>query len=200
MPVCLIVEGDGDKEAVPALFRRVARENGFYALTHRNQLQAGGLSKVRRAGNLERFLRYAAGNDASPVLVALDCEDDCPAAIAAEFRRRAAALGGAGVEHVEICLIDREYETFFLYCIESLRMAYPAIPWNDAAIANLRRPESIRNAKAHLARMMGRSYRETRDQTRFTMAIDLEVLRQRSRAFRHFESAVRRLAKIEQCS
>ena len=52
--------------------------------------------------------------------------------------------------------------------------------------------EKIRNVKGRITNMMpkDRAYKETRDQAKFTAAIDLDLTRAASRSFRHFETSL----------
>jgi hypothetical protein len=172
LAIKLIVEGDADREAVPLLFRRVAEYRDLNVFHESRPIKSGPLAKICRNGELERYLRYAAGSDNSPVFLVLDCD----------------------VKFYAFCFIEREYETFFLHSIESIRDRYEELPWNQGEIDNNTNPESRRGAKEYLGRLMGKSYRETRDQARFTPAIDLELLYRRSRSFRHFVSAITALS------
>jgi hypothetical protein len=148
------------------------------------------IGKLRRPGELERYVQYAARDDGDGVLIALDCEDFCPVKIAREFCHRIASLGVA--KRVGTVLFRSEYESMFLFSIAEIAAAYPEFGWNVAREKLPPDPEELRNAKGFLSRLMsnGRAYKETRDQARFSHVMNLERVRRYSRSFRHLESTL----------
>lgn len=191
MNLVSIVEGKGDVGAVRELVRRIAYANGFFGVKVLNPLRIH--RHYIRIDNSE-FGRYLAlarrrvgGNGA--VLLVFDADDDCPKEIGPqlqqELSRRLAPLPTA------VVLANREFESWFLAAIESLRgcrgIREDAVSPTD--------PESIRGAKEQLRRLMvpGREYRAKIDQVAFAAQLDLHLARQRSRSFDKFYREVCRL-------
>jgi hypothetical protein len=75
--VTSIVEGYGDKEAVPHLVARMAAHFEIPTISP-NPIRVGEWRKVRRAGELERHLSLAHSRQADHILVILDLDDFCP--------------------------------------------------------------------------------------------------------------------------
>jgi hypothetical protein len=148
------------------------------------------IRKLRRAGELERYVEYASRDDGDSVLVVLDSDDFCPAQIVAEFSSRVLVMHLR--KPVAIAFFRSEYESIFLICIEEIVRAYPEFGWSGRRPTQAADLESVRNAKGHISKLMNpsRAYKETRDQARFTSVVDFDRLRRESRSFRHLESAI----------
>ncbi len=72
----LIVEGAGDVKAVPRLIRETLhRQNIFDLNVGPRPKRNVELKKLRRPGELERFIEYGLRDDGDSVLLVLDCED-----------------------------------------------------------------------------------------------------------------------------
>jgi hypothetical protein len=189
----LLVEGEGDRVAVPELVRTVCHRLDLHDVQPApHPIKCGGISKLRADGTLERFVTYACQRqDGDSVLLVLDCEDDCPVDIVRELTRRAALVVERYNKKAGIALLRREFETLFLASIESISLRYPAYGWELAALDPADDPELYRGAKERLRSAMKKSkYRETRDQVRFVTALDLDLLAERSRPYRHLESVL----------
>ena len=189
--IVAIVEGDGEVKAVPALIRRIHGE-----LSPGTPLDIGRPVRVRRNrvlkdGELERYLDLAAnlaGADGG-ILVLLDANGDCPAHLGPRIlqRARAARLD----RRIEVILANREYESWFIAAIDSLKgkrnvSAVAAVPQD---------PESIRGAKKWLGDRMDGTYSPTADQTALTALFDMALARRRSRSFDRMWRAVRVLLR-----
>ena len=184
----LVVEGAGDREALPVLIRRVLDEHKVYDVrTAPNPKTNLEINKLRRAGELERYMRYAEREDSDGVILALDCDDFCPVTIAREFSDRIKEMKIE--KRTAIVLFKAEFESMFLFSYEDIKQAYPEFGWRGGSVPET---EDIRNPKKILSEMMdyNRAYKETRDQARFASIISLGTLRACSRSFRHFENAL----------
>ena len=189
----LVVEGEADRAAVPALVRRVLADHALYdhvVLPH--PLRSKDIPSLRRAGELERFVSYAcAREEGDSVLVLLDCDDDCARDTAWEFAARVEGIAAVSQRKVGVGFFCREFEALFLASMDSLAAAYNTFAWNVAAANAIADVEVYRGAKGKLQQLVsGMSYKETRDQVRFVSAVDLAVLRARSRSFRHLERLI----------
>lgn len=122
-------------------------------------------TKLHLKDQLERYVEIAArdGGVSSPILILLDCEDDCPARLGPELLRRAAEVRSD--RKIFVALAHREFETWFLAAAKSLR-GKRGLPHELEPPAN---PEAYRGAKEWLSRAMRSkdptaSYKETVDQ------------------------------------
>ena len=185
----LIVEGKGDAEAIPLLVRRVLYEHGIFGVqTAPRPKTKVEIGKLRQLGQIERYIDYCNRESGDSILLAIDSDDVCPVEIAREFRNRIRQTRLR--KPVSICLFNREYESIFLPSIHLIAAKYPEFKWRTLAVPM--DIEAIRNVKGALSEMMptDRAYKPTRDQARFTDAIDLGKTRAASRSFQHFENSV----------
>jgi hypothetical protein len=182
-----IVEGEGEVTAVPVLLRRLLHD---YA--HRFDLQVGQPIRkkeyeFRRPETLQNAVRLAKLQfDCAGILVLFDGEDDCPAKLGAQVSTWAKAA--AGNTPCEVVVAYREYETWFLASLESLRGHCRISPDACSPIE----PEARRNAKGMLEEFMprGASYSPTIHQGKLTAVADLAQMHRRNRSFRKFTKAL----------
>ncbi|MCP4659463.1 MAG: DUF4276 family protein [bacterium] len=187
----LLVEGDGDRTAVPELVRRVCHHLGLHQIQPAaHPIRCGSIPKLRRAGVVERFVTYACQRgDGDSVLLVLDCDDDCPAEAAAELVTRVAGIGERFGKKVGIAFFHREFETLFLFSVASISSRFPDCGWQLKPFDQAVDMERFRGAKERLRQLMSAGkYKETRDQVRFVTALDLDRLAEKSRSYRHFEA------------
>jgi hypothetical protein len=120
------------------------------------------------------------------VVILFDGEDDCPRERGAEVRAWAREV--AAGRPCDVVVAYREYETWFLAAVESLRGKYGIRP-DATAPAN---PESRRDAKGALEEFMpaDRAYSETGDQPAMSAVFDLGLAHRRNRSFRKLVKAV----------
>lgn len=185
----LIVEGAGDVAAIPLLIRKVLYEHGiFHVQTAPRPKTKVEVGKLRQPGELERYIDFCNRESGDSILLAIDSDDHCPVAVALEF---AARIKNTGLRKpASVCLFNREYESIFLPSIDRIADLYPDFKWSNTEVTQ--HPETIREVKGTISKMMpaDRAYKPTRDQARFTDAIDLAVTRAASRSFRHFEKSL----------
>lgn len=181
MRVVAVVEGPGDVEAVPTLVAKAGGLVGLPSLASK-PIKAGEWKKLRRDGEFERTLTLAATRNWDLILVILDLDDDCPVEESAAAYERIAKWRGERKIRVEVVFLAKEYETLFLHCPDCMGNAdLSKIPEN---------PDQIRGAKEKVKLAIGRRYRETQDQIKFTQALDMSVLYEKSRAFRRLCKAI----------
>jgi hypothetical protein len=190
----LIVEGNGDVAAVPRLIRETLHRRQIYDVSAAPRPKKNvELRRLRRIGELERFVEYALREDGDSVLVVLDCEDFDPAEIGAEFIERVGKLDGR--KKIGVVLLKSEFETLFLYCLSEIAAHFPEYGWRTNQLAVDGDPEAIRNAKGRISvAMRERAYKPTRDQERFITPLDFDKLRRKSPSFRRFEETLLWLA------
>ena len=188
MKVYLIVEGHGEVTAAPVLLRRLLWDCAqSYGVDVGNPVIRRTQSQLRREADVRDAVRLAlAQPDCAAVLVLFDGEDECPVELAALVRGWAQAA--AGQIPCEVVIAYREYETWFLAALESLR-GRCRIADDASAPAN---PELKRDAKGALEEFMpsGASYAPTIHQQKLSAVLDLSLAHQRNRSFRKLTKAV----------
>ena len=181
-----IVEGHGEVTAAPVLLRRLLAQAQCYGIgvgmpIRRTQSQFRSKETVQAAVRLAKLQPQCAA-----IVILFDGEDDCPKELGETVR--AWAKEAAGDTPCDVVIAYREYETWFLAALESLRGKY-GIRDDAAAPAN---PESRRDAKGWLEDFMPRhrAYSETSDQAGMSDAFDMGLAHQRNRSFRKLVKAL----------
>lgn len=181
-----IVEGHGEVTAAPVLLRRLLAQAECYGIgvgmpIRRTQSQFRSKETVQAAVRLAKLQPQCAA-----IVLLFDGEDDCPKELGETVR--AWAKEAAGDTPCDVVIAYREYETWFLAALESLRGQY-GICDNAAAPAN---PESRRDAKGWLEDFMPRhrAYSETSDQAAMSAVFDMGLAHQRNRSFRKLVKAL----------
>jgi len=177
MLIAPIVEGHGEVRAFPRLLRRIASEAAPgkpLLINEPIRIKSGSFLNDERYQGSYIALAAAKARQAGArgvVLILLDCEDDCPAQLGPELLARAQAIA-QDVAFV-VALAFREYETWFMAAVESLRGIQGLNP-QASAPAN---PEATRDAKGWLSKLMPHGYDPITDQVEFTSALDLSAAR-----------------------
>ncbi len=174
-----IVEGDGEVAAFPVLLRRLLAELGVY-------LEIGPAIKQNRSDLVRELAFKNALKLASfrphveAVIVLFDSDEDCARALIPQMAQWAAE----DMAHLPcaIVLARREYESWFLAAIESLR-GIRGIR-EDAAYAD--DPEVKGDAKGAIRRMTPKNapYSPTADQPALSAVFDLAQAYRNARSFR----------------
>lgn len=182
MKIYPIVEGHAEVEAVPVLLRRLLAAAQCHGVgvgrpIRRKQAEFRSREPVQAVVRLARLQP-----ECSAIVLLFDGEDDCPRELAADVR--AWARGAAGAIPCDVVVAYREYETWFLAAIESLRGKY-GIRNDASAPAD---PESKRDAKGALEEYMpaNRAYSETGDQPAMSAVFDMGLAYRQNRSFRKF--------------
>ena len=182
MKIQPVVEGHGEVAALPVLLRRLRDVAGSWDVAiGRPVLWPRG--RLVKEESLIKAVRIAIRQrDCRGVLILLDSDDDCPAELGPAMKLWAERESGGFP--CEVVVAHREFETWFLAAIESLR-GQRGIR-EDASVHSA--PETPRDAKGQLeARMVaGRSYLETTDQPALSDLFSLRDAHRRSRSFRKF--------------
>ena len=170
-----IVGGDGEREAVPILIRRIALDIDPGLVPDVRPVLKVPESLLLKADEFERALEFAARKLAGRggILVLLDCDDGCPAKDGPALLKRAACVRPE--IPVKVVLAKREFEAWFLAAAESVR-GQRGLPADLTAPTD---PEAIRGAKEWLTNKMpdGRSYSETTDQPALASLFDMDAAR-----------------------
>lgn len=118
----MVVEGDGDRDAVPALIRRYFWSQEEFGINVGRGINTKGRSKMLRPGELERFIQLAASQrDTAAVLVVCDADDDAVCELGPEIIARCQAASPA--VPVRACLAVREFENWALASHEAIAPA-----------------------------------------------------------------------------
>ena len=176
-----IVEGHGEVQAVPVLLRRLIDQASAYEIEvgrpiRQKQSQLLREESLRTAVRLARMQR-----DCGAILILFEQEDDCPKELGPRLCQW--AQSEARDVPCTVVLAHREYESWFLASMESLRgkrgirnnaMSHPT-------------PETVRDAKGAVGERMESDYRysETTDQPALSALFDMKATYIRSRSFRH---------------
>jgi len=190
----LIVEGEGDALAMPVLVRKILNANALDHIQVTHPQISGDIRKVfKRLGD---FMGYGLKN-ACPILWVLDCDDKidgavgCPVRHVVNLRTAMAEQPILQTQSVEFAFFTKEFESLFLAEALALKDFYslPAALNINADAANRR------DAKGEISKLLGKSrgYKETIDQAKIAARLDLNICRQVSRDYRHFEDAILRL-------
>jgi len=139
-----------------------------------------------RTENLLRVLEaHRQFSDCAAVLVLFDLEDNCPREVAPHVAARIRERGPWPFSVVVVCAY-REYESWFLASLETI---HAGERYSDD-------PEAPQDAKGWLERRFG--YKETRDQARYTRALDIPLAAERSRSFRRLCHAFEQIASSQE--
>lgn len=180
-----IVEGHGEVKAVPVLLRRLRDEMGTFDIEINTPIRSKRSNLVAEE-SLRRAVRLALLQDqCGAILILFDADDDCPRDLAP--RIETIARDAAGTVPCAVVMATREFESWFLASLESLRgnrgirvdaTSHPA-------------PETPRGAKEHLESYMdeGSSYSESADQAALTSLFDMGLAYRRCRSFRRMAKA-----------
>ena len=188
-----IVEGDGEKDAVPGLLRRILHERLCrYDITIlRPKITKGKPNFLKK---WKQFIEYAAMENCDAILVLMDADDECPYEQAADIANKVVKIN----LNVPIAVVyaRAEYETWFICNLsddtgERIRTRLGIPP----SVKSPTDVESVRGAKEWLSNNMprGRAYKETSDQESLTYHMDLELTHSKSRSFRRLCHAVEEL-------
>lgn len=186
-----IVEGHGDVAALPVLLRRLVQEAEVWAVDIGRPIRRPRHRLVEEDGVRQAVRLALVQPDCGAVLLLFDGDSDCPADLGPAVQDWAGEA--AGGTPCRVVLAHREYESWFLAAIESLRgrrgVRDDAEPHPD--------PERPRGAKEQLeARMRpGASYLETTDQPALSAMFSLPAAHRRSRSFRKLSASFANLVR-----
>jgi hypothetical protein len=206
--ILAIVEGHGEQTAVPALLSRWFEHRRFRNIeTPPLAIRAPGSGALKcphdadDALGIEYYVEMAARERPDGILVILDADDEClerartPArlALGPELLQRARAI--APHIPIEVVVANREYESWFLTALPSLRQA-GHLPRASRLPTPATGIESIRDCKKRVSLLLGRPYEETIDQSDFTQALPFTAaMERRSRSYRKLLKALEALTQ-----
>ena len=173
-----VVEGHGEVAAVPELLRRLLVEARTTGVDVGRPIRRTRSQLATEEGLARSIALARSQSNCAAILVLFDGDNDCPAHLgpAAQGWANAAARGLP----CAVCIAHREYESWFLATLDSLR--HKAIKADAQAHPQ---PEVPRNAKGEMSRwMLGRGYKPTTHQPAFSALFCLKDAYRRSRSFR----------------
>ena len=175
-----IVEGHGEERAVPCLLRRWLRHrrlHQFFNVSDR-AINAKGCGRLKAAYDrdrhlgIEHYIIAALRNQPDAILVVVDADDECinrghGNGLGPELLARAKAVAS----HVPLAVIvaNREYEAWFLANINSFRAR--GLFFEHAEISGNLDPESLRDCKGMITKLIGCRYEETVHQLALTRGL-----------------------------
>lgn len=118
--VGLVVEGPGDKGALPALLRRHLEAQEKFADVLGKPVPLNGKGSATRPGGIEGYVATAARRGCVGVLVLLDADKDSSCVLGPELLDRAQAVVGVPVV---IAIAERDYEDWLYASIETLELS-----------------------------------------------------------------------------
>ncbi|MGB0386788.1 MAG: DUF4276 family protein [Ardenticatenaceae bacterium] len=183
-----LVEGKGDKQALPTLITKVLSDLNNWNWYPGPPIIVHSLGRLRK--QLEWYLSNAAShNNCGAILIELDLDDGCPKKEALQLAEEIRLLNLA--VPVAIVFACREYEAWFLASLPTIAGHY-GLPKDLIYEGDV---ESKRDVKGWLRAHMPqrRKYTPTSDQKRFTSLIDLELAHDKSRSFQRFYHAIEQL-------
>ena len=186
-----IVEGHGEVEAVPLLIRRIGQEVSPLSTPDVVKPIRVPRGSMLKTGELDRYVSLAGirvGSDGR-ILILLDAHRDCPAELRTTILERARATRSD--LPIEVVLANREYESWFIAAVESLRGVRGISTDTDGP----QDPESIQGAKEWLRDRMTGSYHPTADQAALTARFDMALARRRAPSFDKMWRAVSALLR-----
>jgi hypothetical protein len=184
-----IIEGEGDRDAIPMLARRILHEifNEF-TWEIKSPKKAHSIPILRK--KVESYLSYALfEEDCAGILIVLDLDDGCPEQEACNFAHAIRDLQPR--VPVAVVFAHREFECWLLSDLESLAGRYD-LPEDVTSPDNV---ESIRGAKEWISRQMpyGKMYKETIHQAAMSSFIRLDRVMERSRSFRRLVHSIEQI-------
>jgi hypothetical protein len=208
--ILCVVEGDGERTAVPVLVDRVLahlrRHRRLHVDPERVLCPRNGdcitadYDPVRKLG-IEVFVARAVREKPAAVLVIVDAEDRCvqrearhDPPLGPELLARARRVAG-GIP-VGVVVANRMFESWFLADFHSLRARGHFPP--TATFPRWRTPEANGGCKGWMTDLLRRKYSETRDQQVFAKHVSLPLrakLRARAPSFHKLYREVDRISR-----
>lgn len=170
--IALVVEGYGDRDAVPIVVRRYLHSVGEWEIAPGKPLNAKGRGNLTKNGQLEKFVRQAVREPgAGGVLVVLDTESEPACELGPALLQRAAEA--AGPLPARVCLAVRKFENW----IAASDLHEPAWKPGEAGYEGGGADAAIR------AWSPTGVYAKTAMQATFATRLDLSLVRERCPSF-----------------
>jgi len=173
----VFAEGEGERAALRILIRRILYESQVYNWEVPTPYILKGNPIKKFLKEPDKYINYSLRTNADAILFVADLEDGCPVILANDIKQRFPSS-----IKIEVAFAIKEFEAWFLAAGESLfQRQCPD-------------PERYRDAKKHVKLCAKQpNYREVIDMPKFAELMDLKEAEEKSRSFRHFANAIRRL-------
>lgn len=129
MKVALVVEGEGEVQALPIIWRYCCPH--MHLLSNPYRLSRGkGLTKEGKIKPEEwqKIFQLLRRRGAEAVLVLMDADDLCPKEKAPSIRRELESIAGVLGLKLGFCLAEPEYEGWFLAAADLIGLGQPPHP------------------------------------------------------------------------
>ena len=192
MNIGVMVEGDGEVEAIPLLLRKILHHSQVFDVEVSRPIRVGGLDRILNGALFPKQLEYACSDpDALGLLITADCDDGCVLQKREMLVQRVLNIVGVTPRvPIDIVLFNREYESLFLSQADILEAGTQFFRPDNAAdlVTNW---ETYRDAKGRVkSSIQDFSYKESRDQGKLTAHLNIDDLSSRHRAGRKLMGAV----------
>jgi hypothetical protein len=191
--IAVLLEGDGDYDAIPLLIRNVAAAKTLHDLrVGTRPIKIGDAHSILKSEKFVRLFEYAiTRDDIDAVIVTADCEDFCPVeAVQATYARVRQIAERVG-KPFGVAFFCREYETMFLINANHIAPRSKSVVIDPAKIPPETDLLNVRNAKGLLKKIIAsNTYKETRDQPRLTGAMEIDHCAEHYRPLRHLSNVV----------
>ena len=183
-----LVEGKGDKLALPTLITKILNDLNNWNLYPGPPIIVHSLGRLRK--QLEWYLSNAANhNNCGAILIALDLDDGCPKKEALQLAEEIRPLNLP--VPVAIVFACREYEAWFLASLPTIAGKY-GLPADVVYEGEVEGKRDVKGwLRAHMPQR--RKYTPTSHQKKFTSLIDLELAHGNSRSFQRLYHAIEQL-------
>ena len=192
MNIGLMVEGDGEVEALAVLVRNILHRDAIYDVHVGKPMRVGGIDRILNGQLFPKQLEYACSDPQTlGILLTSDCDDGCVLESRAKLLARVTEICGEQ-PRVPVCVVlfNREFESLFLSQADILRDTTPYFR-PDSAEQLVGTWETYRNAKGVVkAAIKEFSYKESRDQGKIAASLNIDQLGLRHRAGKRLLSAV----------
>lgn len=208
----LLVEGDGDVDAMPVLVKRLMTELKLWGAFSLDTppFRVGGVEKIsaRHQDVWQKRLKAAAKRtEGGAILVVLDGDAKkfeglpfCASKAAQALVERAKETGAGAIYSLAVVFACCEYETWLLAGVESL--AGKKLPDGRLGVqaGTTTYPGDLetapRDAKKALGKLMHNGYKPTLDQIELTKLLDFAQVRERGlKSFARLEKAIKQLSQ-----
>jgi hypothetical protein len=175
-----IVEGQSEEKSVPVLLRRILHERlQVFDIEIAKAFRIRRDQIVNKDNELGRAIAVATAKreNVKAILILLDADNDCPAAVAQNLLKRAEKT--ASNMPIAVVLAKREFESWFLGCKEVFQ-GFKGIAPDAMAPDNAEDVDGKGRLKQN---MRGTNYDSAIDQVRFVQRMDFDLSRRRCRSF-----------------
>ncbi|MGW2086635.1 DUF4276 family protein [Streptomyces sp. NPDC001880] len=185
MTIASVVEGEGELSALPILLRRLTHEAGVWDANILKPYRVGR-GRLIKQGGLEASVDALADrvpvDGSGGVLIVLDADDDCPAALGPSLLERATAARPD--RRTAVVLAQREFEAWFIAAAPTLG-GCRGLPHGLEVPTNCETPRDCKGWLTH-HRVDGRPYKPVVDQAALAEIFDIAMARANSPSFDKF--------------